>query len=178
MGSEESKQPYQKEVLVKPEHGKLTKDAQIFAAVNLFMIIAVFIYAFSGLAGINLPRYYPTLNQWSIAALEGPAMGFFAKVPFALIPATTIAIIFYLAAPWLQAHIEIRLKTFKNFSTMAILFGMMFFVVEEWHSWGIVKQKLEGSGFFNAELNLLIISTAVFLLLGLVILAIEKKIYD
>ncbi len=163
---------------IKPEYGLLTEDGRRFAAINTFVISAIFIYIFSGLAGINLPKYYPALNKWSVAALSGPSMGYFAKVPFALISALIIAVLFYFAAPYLQQHFEIRLKSFKSFTTVSVLLGIMFYITEEWHVWGIEKLKLDGGGFFNTELLFLIIIILGFLWLGLGTLAMEKKIYD
>ncbi|HIJ97864.1 TPA: hypothetical protein H1009_02125, partial [archaeon] len=147
-------------------------------AINTFVITAIFIYVFSGLVGVNLPKYYPILNKWSVAALSGPSMGFYAKIPFALIPAAIIAVLFYLVAPLAQKHFQIRFKNFKSFTTISVLFGVMFFIAEEWHVWGIEKLKLDAGGFFNAELTFFIVVLLGFLFLGLGVLAMEKKIFD
>ena len=102
----------------------------------------------------------------------------YAKIPFALIPAAIIAVLFYLVAPLAQKHFQIRFKNFKSFTTISVLFGVMFFIEEEWNVWGIEKLKLDAGGFFNAELTFFIVVLLGFLFLGLGVLAMEKKIFD
>lgn len=166
------------ELPIKPESGLLTKSCRIFAALNLFLISSIFILVFSNLIGINLAKYYPLLREWSIKPLEGPSMGFFGAVGFAILLAFPLSLIFYFLAPYLQKYLEIRFKTFKNLSTAFIVFGIFYFVAKEWKKWGIEKIGLADGGFFNAEFWFFIILLGMFLGLFFLLLFLEKKIFD
>ncbi len=163
---------------IKPEYGLLTKSCRIFAALNFFLILSTSILVFSNLIGVNLPRYYPSLRQWSILPLEGPSMGFFGAVGFTLLLAFPITVIFYFLEPVLQKYLEIRFKTFKSLSTASLVFGILYFVAKEWRKWGIEKMGLSGGGFFNSELTFFIITLGLFLILLSLLLILEKKIFE
>ncbi len=136
---------------IKSEYGQLTRSCRIFAALNFFLILSIFILIFSNLIGLNLPKYYPLLRKWSILPLEGPAMGYFGAVGFSILLALPFSILFYFVLPYKQRYLEIRFKTFKNLSTAFILLGIFYFIVEEYKSWGIEKIKLRSEGFLGVE---------------------------
>lgn len=163
---------------IKPEYGQLTRNCRIFAALNFFLILAIFILVFSNLVGLNLPKYYPLLRQWSISPLEGPSMGYFGAVGFSILLALPLAILFYWLLPFTQKYSEIRFKTFKNLSTAFILFGILFFVAKEWKKWGIEKMGLKSETFFGSEFWLFVIVLILFLLLLRILLFLEKKIFE
>ncbi|MFQ6049754.1 MAG: hypothetical protein ACE5J0_01810 [Candidatus Paceibacterales bacterium] len=163
---------------IRPEYGLLTESCRVFAALNFFLILSIFILVFSKLAGVNLPRYYPSLHQWSILSLKSPSMGFFGAIGFAILVAFPIAVIFYFLEPVLQKYLEIRFKTFKSLSTASIVFGILFFVAKEWKKWGIDKMGLAGGGFFNFEFIFFTVVLALFLILLFLLLMLEKKIFE
>lgn len=163
---------------IKSEYGQLTQSCRIFSALNFFLILAIFILVFSHLSGVNLPKYYPLLREWSIKPLEGPAMGYFGIVGFSILLALPASILFYLTLPYKQKYLEIRFKTFKNLSTASILFGIFYFVAKEWGKWGIEKMGLKSEGFFGAEFWLFITILILFLVLLKILLVLEKKIFD
>ncbi len=160
------------------EYGLLTKSCRIFTALNFFLILAISILVFSSSSGVNLPRYYPVLHQWSILPLEGPSMGFYGKVGFVLLLALPITAIFYFLEPVLQKYMEIRFKTFKSLSTAFIIFGILYFVAKEWKKWGIDKMGLAEGGFLNSELIFFTVVLGLFLILLFLLLMLEKKIFE
>ncbi|KKK60348.1 hypothetical protein LCGC14_3025270 [marine sediment metagenome] len=166
------------EKLVKQEYGSLTKSCRMFSALNFFLISAIFILVFSNLAGVNLPRYYPILHQWSVLPLEGPSMGFFGTVGFVLSLAIPMTVIFYFLEPVLQVYMEIRFKTFKSLSTAFIIFGILFYVAKEWKKWGIDKMGLGVGGFLNSEFTFFLLLLGMFLTLLFLLLILEKKIFE
>jgi len=163
---------------IKPEYGQLTRNCQIFAALNFFLILAIFVLVFSHLIGLSLPKYYPLLRQWSIKPLEGAGMGFFGAVGFSILLALPISILFYWFLPYKQRYLEIRFKTFKNLSTAFILFGILYFVAKEWKKWGIEKMGLKSESFFDAEFWLFVAVLVLFLILLKILLFLEKKIFE
>jgi len=163
---------------IKSEYGQLTKSCRIFAALNFFLILTIFILVFSNLIGLNLPKYYPLLREWSIAPLEGPSMGFFSAVGFSILLALPLSILIYWFLPYKQKFLEIRFKTFKNLSTAFILFGIFYFVAKEWKKWGIEKMGLKSDSFFGPEFWLFIIVLVLFLILLKILLILEKKIFE
>jgi len=163
---------------IKSEQNLLTKPCRIFASLNFFLMSAIFILIFGNLVGINLPKYYPLLYRWSIPPLEGPAMGYFSALGFALALALPLSLIFYLSAPYLQKYLEIRFKTFKNLSTVFIVIGIFYFIAKEWKEWGIEKMGLNDSRFFNAEMVFFIIILGLFLIFSALLLILEKKIFE
>ena len=166
------------ETSIKQESDQLTKSCRIFSALNLFLILTIFILVFGNLIGINLPKYYPVIREWSIGPLEGPSMGFFGAVGFAVLLALPLALIFYFFAPNLQKYLEIRFKTFKNLSTAFFIFGIFYFVVKEWREWGIDKMGLADNGFLNAEMIFLTVVLGLFLIFLSLSLILEKKIFE
>lgn len=167
-----------KEKPIKPEYGQLTRDCRIFATLNYFLILAIFVLVFAKLSGLNLPKYYPLLREWSITPLPGPAMGYFGAVGFSLLVALPLAILFYWFLPFIQRYQEIRYKTFKNLTTAFLLFGLLFFVAEEYKSWGIEKMGLKSESFFSPEFWLFLILLFLFLILLKILLVLEKKIFE
>lgn len=163
---------------IKTEYGQLTRSCRIFATLNFFLILSILILVFSNLVGINLPRYYPLLGQWSITSLGGPSMGFFGAVGFAILLALPLTLLFYWFLPIKQKHLEIRFKTFKNLSTAFIIFGILYFIAKEWEKWGIEKMGLKGESFFGAEFWLFIAILILFLILLKILLVLEKKIFE
>lgn len=163
---------------IKPEYGQLTKDCRLFASLNFFLVLAIFILVFSNLIGLNLPKYYPLLRQWSILSLEGPSMSYFGAVGFSILLALPLSILFYLALPYLQKYQEIRFKTFKTLSTASVLFGISYFVAKEWKKWGIEKMGLKSEKLFGTEFWFFILVLILFLLLLRILLILEKKIFD
>ena len=163
---------------IKQEYGLLTKSCRIFAALNFFLILAIFILIFSNLSGVNLPRYYPVLHQWSVLPLNGPSMGFFGAVGFVLLLAIPITVIFYSLEPVLQKYVEIRFKTFKSLSTASIIFGILYYVAKEWKKWGIDKMGLGVGGFLNSEFTFFTLVLGIFLILLFLLLMLEKKIFE
>lgn len=163
---------------IKPEYGQLTRSCRVFAALNFFLILAIFVLVFSHLIGLNLPKYYPFLRQWSIAPLRGVSMGFFSAVGFSILTALPLSILFYLVLPCKQKYLEIRFKTFKNLSTLAIIFGILYFAAKEWKEWGIEKMGLKSENFFSAEFWLFVVILVLFLILLKILLILEKKIFE
>jgi hypothetical protein len=163
---------------IKPEYGQLTKSCRIFAGLNLFLILAIFVLVFSHLIGLNLPKYYPLLHQWSVSPLQEVSMGFFSAVGFSILTALPLSILFYLVSPHKQKYLEIRFKTFKNLSTLAIIFGILYFAVKEWKEWGIEKMGPKSESFFSAEFWLFIAVLVLFLILLKILLILEKKIFE
>mgnify|MGYP005864160131 CR=1 FL=1 len=163
---------------IKPQYGQLTRSCRIFVALNFFLILSVFILVFANLAKLHLPRYYPLLRQWSIVPLEGPSMGYYGALGFALLLSLPLAILFYWLLPYKQKYLEIRFKTFKNLSTAFLLFGIFYFVAKEWQKWGIEKMGLKSASFFGPELWLFLTLLFLFLFLLKILLVLEKKIFE
>ena len=156
----------------------MQSSERIFLTVCFFLTITVFAYVFSGIAGVNLPRYYPVQNAWSTEKLEGPSMGFYGKLALALVIGVTIAAAFYWVLPRAEHLLELRERGFKGLATTSLLIGILFFIVEEWRHWAIDKTGIEVTGFFNATLDLYLFGIGVFIALELLILSVEKKIND
>lgn len=166
------------EKLIKPKYGQLTRSCRIFAALNFFLMLSIFILIFSNLIGLHLPKYYPLLKRWSILPIEGLSMGFFGAVGFSILLALPLSLLFYWVLPYKQKYLEIRFKTFKSLSTAFLLFGILYFVAKEWGKWGIEKTGLKSAEFFGAEFWLFVTILILFLILLKILLILEKKIFE
>ncbi|MDO8424846.1 MAG: hypothetical protein Q7S70_02810 [bacterium] len=164
---------------IKSESGQLTRSCRVFASLNFFLLLSIFTLVFSNLLGLNLPKYYPLLYQWSVTPISGGVgMGYFAAVGFSLILALPLSFIFYLSLARAQKHLEIRYKTFKNLSTGFLLFGIFYFAAKEWKEWGIDKMGIKSTDFFGPEFWSFVVILGSFLALLKILLILEKKIFD
>jgi hypothetical protein len=163
---------------IKPEYGKLTQSCRVFATLNFFLILSIFILVTSNLIDLKLPKYYPIQGVWSISPKEGPAMGYYSAIGFSILFALPFSVLFYLASPHLQRYLEIRFKTFKNLTTAFVLFGIFYFVIKEWKKWGIEKMGLKSVGFFGPEFWFFLFVFILFLLILKLVLILEKKIFE
>lgn len=149
----------------------MERGDKVNSLITTFIVIGVFVYVFSGLTGLNLVRYYPVLREWSVTKLDGPSMGFFGKLLFAL-PITAIITLLYAAVyDWTT-------KTFgklccRGLAIGSLIFGYFFYVAEEWHKWGIDKPGLDNGKFINNEFWFFI----VVMILALISLMIPAYIY-
>lgn len=166
------------ELPIKSEVGQLTRSCRIFSALNFFLILTVFVLVLSNILGLNLPKYYPALGQWSAAPLKGIGMGFFGAVGFSIAVALPLSLVFYWLLPLRQKYLEIRYKTFKNLSTGFLLFGIFYFAAKEWKEWGIEKMGAKSAEFFGPEFWSFLVIFLFFLGLLKIILILEKKIFD
>lgn len=151
------------------------QEKRIFHSIIFFLSVGAFSYVFSGLAGLNLPKYYPELRVWSIKTLEGQSMGFYGKVAFVFIFSIILAKMFYLLYPLLEKHLNASRNYLIGFASSTLITGILFFVVEEWHSWGIAKRKLDNGLFSNVELWLFLVVAALFIILYFIFQAIDGK---
>lgn len=125
----------------------MNKD-QTLKFICFFLIIASFVYVFVGLTGVNLPGYYPVLHKWSVAPIKDAiSMGFYSRVAFALI----FSLIVTYATILFTRNNQVKEETLIGFTKAAVIFGILFFIAEEWHKWGIEKMKLDTQNFLNYE---------------------------
>lgn len=150
-------------------------EKRIFHTIIFFTNIGVFSYVFSGLIELNLPKYYPMLRRFSIATLEGPAMAFYAKIALTVIIAVVLGKIFYLVFPLIEKYFGNSKNYLIGFTQATMLFGIFFFIAEEWHKWGIEKTKLDDGSFFNIEFWFYLILIGLFIGLFFVLWLIHGK---
>lgn len=128
--------------------------------IYFFLIIVSFVYVFVGLTGVNLPAYYPVLHKWSVTPIkDAVSMGFYSRVAFTLIVSLIAA---FLTVAFTKNN-AVNEETLVGFTKATIVIGILFFVAEEWHKWGIEKMKLDGGGFLNYELGLFAVVSIVAL---------------
>ena len=113
----------------------MNPEKRLYLAVCYFLIISSFVYVFAGLAGVNLPRYYPELGVWSITKLTGPSMGYYAKVGFTFLLVLPLTLIFYLLLPFISRRLHLDSSFVRGLTVASLLWGMFFFIIEEWHKW-------------------------------------------
>lgn len=106
----------------------MTREQKIYFTVCYFLVVATFIYVFSGISGLNLPKYYPEPG--------GPSMGYYGKVGFTFLLAFPLSLLFYLFLPTLLGVQVFNPDFWRAAAVMALLFGIFFFAAEEWHRWG------------------------------------------
>lgn len=125
----------------------MSKDEEL-KFICYFLIIATFIYVFTGLLGVNLPAYYPVLHIWSVAKIDkAVSMAYYSKVAFTLITALVITSVQKVFLKGECVNEELLLGATKG----VVLFGIFFFLAEEWHIWGIEKMRFDTQNFFNYE---------------------------
>lgn len=147
----------------------MIKEEKIYLTVGYFLIVATFIYVFSGVFGLNLPRYYPELGVWSLEKLAGPSMGYYGKVGFTFLLALPLSLVFYLFLPLITKTKKPNPVFWRGATVASLLFGMMFFAAEEWYRWGIEKQHQ------NLELLSFSLVLVLFLLLLKLVLWVENR---
>jgi len=135
----------------------MEKSNKVNSIITTFIITGVFVYLFTGLTGLNLIKYYPTLRVWSVSKLDAPSMGFFGKILFSIPVATLITLIY--AALYKQTSKTLGKLSCRGMAIGILIFGYFFYVAEEWHEWGITKTGLSGGGFFNTEFWFFIVIT-------------------
>ena len=125
----------------------MAKDSTL-KFICFFLIIASFVYVFVGITGVNLPAYYPVLHQWSVTPIkDAVSMGFYGRVAFTLI----FSLLVTYAMILLTKNNETKEETLIGFTKASVIFGVLFFVAEEWHKWGIEKMKFDTQVFLNYE---------------------------
>jgi hypothetical protein len=120
----------------------MNREQKIYITVSGFLIVATFVYIFSGILGLNLPKYYPELGVFSVEKLTGPSMGYYGKMGFTLLLSLPLSVLFYLFLSRSRRTLGFNLDLWRGLAVGSLLFGVMFFVAEEWHKWGITKPGL------------------------------------
>lgn len=150
-------------------------EKRIFCTTIFFLVISIFTYIFSGLVALNLPKYYPTLNMWSRTALDGPGMGYYAKITLSIIIAVALSKVFYLVFPWLEKYFINSRNYLIGMAQGMMLVGIFFYIAEEWHTWGIEKRKLDNGELFNVEFWFYLILIGLFMVLFFIFQLIHGK---
>lgn len=149
----------------------MNKEERIYNSVCFFIVISIFIYVFSEIAGINVINYYPALNKWTVARLASPAIGYYGKILFSIPLASALSVLFYFLTP----KLKINKIYFQGLIGGFILVGLMFFIVEEWHRWGVVNELLDKGGFYNIELVSFVVQIILFLMLGYLMIFLSNR---
>ncbi len=145
---------------------------RIYNTICFFVIVSVFIYVFSGILGVNVLKYHPVENKWLSYGIEGsPSMGYYGKIAFSLPLAIILSIGFY----FVFSNRRIDAKCMKGASILSVLYGMFFFIGEEWHAWGIAKRGLDSKVFFNFELVSYLIVLGLFLVVLYLSVLVDRK---
>lgn len=150
-------------------------EKRIFYTIIFFINVGIFSYILSGLVDLNLPKYYPMLRRFSVTTLEGPAMAFYAKIALTIVIAALLGKIFYLIFPLIEKYFDNSKNYLVGFTQATMLFGIFFFIAEEWHKWGIEKRKLDNGLFFNVEFWFYLILIGLFLGLFFVLWLVHSK---
>lgn len=149
-------------------YGKVTHSARLFAALNVFFVITLFSWMLSAQAGLSFPVYAPEAGAESVLG-----MALYARLAFSLVLGAAAGLLLYVLVPFLHETLEIRLKTFKNFSTFAVLLAISSAVAVSWPPW-----LPSGEGFWDLHALLFFLVFLLFLSLLLLVLAVEKKIHE
>lgn len=150
-------------------------EKRIFYTIIFFINVGIFSYILSGLGDLNLPKYYPVLHRFSVATLDGPAMAFYAKIALTVIIAVVLGKIFYLVFPLIEKYFGNSRNYLIGFTQGTMLFGIFFFIAEEWHKWGIEKRKLDNDLFFNVEFWFYLILLGLFIGLFFILWLVHSK---
>ncbi|PIZ00238.1 hypothetical protein COY62_03695 [bacterium (Candidatus Howlettbacteria) CG_4_10_14_0_8_um_filter_40_9] len=132
---------------------------QTLKFISYFITIATFIYVFVGITGVNLPAYYPVLHKWSISPIkDAVSMGFYGRVAFTLI--VSLIATFILTA--FTKTKDTNESLLAGFTKASVIFGIFFFIGEEWHKWGIEKMKFDSKPFLNYEFWFFAVLVTIF----------------
>jgi len=145
---------------------KPKKESSLFnISAAFFVISSSFSYIALGLAGVNVPRYYPELRVISIEPLADQiSMGFYGKFIMALIVGIILTIGFAVFYPLLKKLELASLALTNKLMAGVVWFSVSLIVMEEWHKWGIEKRGLDAPTLFNTEMGLFLLGLLVFLL--------------
>jgi|GEM_PF-6506512 len=147
---------------------KPRKGSALFtSSIAIFVTAAAVCYIIVALAGVNVPRYYPTLRSFSfddLAAQQSAliSMRLYGRILFTLAGATVVTIGHLVLRPLFGRVKLIKTGYLTVFATVSIWFAASIIVVEEWHAWGIEKAEVQVSGIVNDALYLAGIGVLVF----------------
>jgi len=127
-----------------------------------FVIFASLVYVLTGVAKLNVPRYYPLEDTWRmISVKDQPSMGYYGKIAVTLPLAILASVLFYFLLPLVTRSGDIAWPLYLGGAKYTLFLGLMFFVFEEWHSWSIAKAGLATQVFWGRELWTFLIGLAV-----------------
>lgn len=148
----------------------MDKDKRIFFTLGVFVILAVFLYVFSGVVGVNVPRYYPETHEWkTFSEASFPSVGYYGKLLVTIPLAAVLSIIFYLILPAFSGILEKEEAKYQGAIKLSLLFGSLYFVGHEWHRWGIQEAGLDTNLFWNSELNFFLFLLVLYVVLAFIL---------
>lgn len=137
----------------------------------VFMSATTFCYVAIDLAGVNVPRYYPLLRDYSTVPIADQiSMGFYGRVAVALAAGIILTVLHSIFLPLFRRLGLIRHPFGYGLMVTTVWFSAVVIILEEWHNWGIVKQKLDTGGLFNTEFGLFMMG-ALVLVIGILLTA-------
>lgn len=154
---------------------KVQKQERLYMAFMFFIIMFSFAYVFSGIAGVNVPRYYPVDGVWTTGSHDGPGMGYYGKIALVLPLSLLLAGAFYLAYPYNCRRLGFSGQWMRGAAVVSVIWAILFYVGEEGHAWVLDKQSLTGGGFFNLELVFYVLLLAAFVALMKIFLLAETE---
>jgi hypothetical protein len=149
-------------------YGMVTHSARTFVALHMFFVVSLVTFLMATYAATPLPSYLPDAEQL-VAPLALLQISLYSTLLFSVLVGALCAFIFYILVPFIHSVVEIRFKTFKNFTTFAILFAIPFTFLHAWIPWS----KGIGNPVF-----ILLAALGIFLFLLSFILIVERKIHE
>ena len=156
----------------------VNREERIYVAIMFFIIIFSFAYVFSGIAGVNVPRYYPETGIWLFEKTSDPSMGYYGKVALVLPVTLLLALASYIFYPAYSRRLSLKKEWFKGAAVISVMWAIFFYIGEEGHKWFLDKQSLTGGGFWNLELVFYTILIVLFIVLKDVFLWADKKMEE
>ena len=128
----------------------------------VFLSSTSFCYMALDLAGVNLPRYYPVLRQFSVTPIKDQiSMGFYGRVVYALAAGLAITLLFWIFSALFNRLGLLRHAFLYGVMTATVWFAAALIVVKEWHEWGLEKRELTGGGTINPEFGLFLLAVLI-----------------
>jgi hypothetical protein len=122
----------------------------------IFVSVSSLSYALMNIAGVNWPRYYPSLGETLSVTVPGQVdMGFDGRFLVSLLYGCIGIVIYLLISPIAQRFHLIKTSHAMLMMTTAFWSSLAIFILEEWHAWGIEVAGQESPGLFNNEFLLL-----------------------
>ena len=133
------------------------------SALAIFVTGSAAAYVLVSVAGVNVPRYYPTLREFSYEIVpEAISMSLYGRMLYAFGAGLAVVIVHLILRPIL-AHIKlVKLRHLTVLAYTTVWFAISWIIVEEWHKWGIQKRGLDTTLPVNDEFYLAIIGLITF----------------
>jgi len=144
----------------KHEHKRARRkgSALFSSSLAIFLAGSAASYMLVAVAGVNVPRYYPTLREFSYEVVPDVlSMSLYGRMLYALIGGLAVTIVHILLRPLLAQVKLVKLRYLTVLAYSVVWLTISWIIVEAWHDWGIQERGLDTTLPINDELYLAVI---------------------